>query len=112
MRLNPLDVGVVIAAIRTHLTSCAALREYEEAAGWARKLLSLNPNDVHGLVALNCDAVRRGDIAEAERLHLRVQTLYPHLRKEHLRRMYLRYRNPEHQAAMAERISWAVQLPE
>jgi len=112
VRLNPLDVGVVIAAIRTHLTSCAALRQYEEAAGWARKLLSLNPNDVHGLVALNCDAVRCGTMAEAERLHLRVQALYPHLRREHMRRMYLRYRNPEHQAAMAERISWAVQFPE
>jgi adenylate cyclase len=112
VRLNPLDAGVVVAAIRTHLTSCAALRKYEEAVGWARKLLSLNPNDVHGLVALNCEANRRGNTAEAEKLHLRVRTLYPHLRQEHMRKMYLRYRNPEHQAAMAERIGWAAQFPE
>lgn len=111
VRLNPLDVGVVIAAIRTHLTSSAALRQYEETAAWARKLLSLDPNDVHGLVMLNVEAFRRGDSAEADRLHSRVQALYPHLRKEHLRKMYLRYRDPAHQAALAERISWAT-LPE
>jgi adenylate cyclase len=112
VRLNPLDVGVVIAAIRTHMCSCVALRQHEEAAAWARKLLSLSPNDVHGLLGLNAEAFRRGDMVEAERLRLRVQTLYPHLRKEHMRQMYLRYRNPEHQAAMAERISWSVDFPE
>ena len=112
VRLNPLDVGVVIAAIRTHIASCAALRQYKESADWAHKLLSLNPNDVHGLLVLNGEAIRRGDTAEAERLHLRIQTLFPHLRKLHMRQMYLRYRNPEHQAAMAERISLAVQFPE
>jgi hypothetical protein len=94
------------------MTSCAALRQHEENAAWARKLLSLDPNDVHGLVVLNVEALRRGNAAEADRLRVRVQALYPHLRKQHLRQMYLRYRNPEHQAAMAERISWAVQFPE
>lgn len=112
VRLNPLDVAVVIAAIRTHIMSCMALQQNEKAAEWARKLLSLNPNDVHGLVTVYNDAIRREDMAEAERLYSRIQTLFPHLRKQHMRQMYLRFRNPEHQAAVAAVISNAVHFPE
>jgi hypothetical protein len=72
----------------------------------------VNPNDVHGLLGLYTEAIWRGDTAEADRLHLRVKTLYPHIRKEHMRQMYLRYRNPEHQAVVAERINLAVHFPE
>ena len=70
MRLNPLDVGLVIAAIRNHLTSSAALQHHEESAAWARKLLSFNQNDVHGLVMLNAEACRRGRTAWTQSRHL------------------------------------------
>jgi TolB-like protein/class 3 adenylate cyclase/tetratricopeptide (TPR) repeat protein len=112
VRLNPLDHICVIGALRSYMVACVALRQHEEVASWARKLLALSPTDIHGIVALYAEAGRVGDIAEANKLLARIQSLYPHLRKQHLRQMYLRYRKPEHQAAMVERIDLAVGIPE
>jgi hypothetical protein len=58
------------------------------------------------------ESVRVGDTAEADKLLARIKELYPHLRKVHLRQMYMRYRKPEHQAAVVERIDLAVGIPE
>jgi hypothetical protein len=112
VRLNPLDFGNVVGALRSYTAACAALRQHEELVGWARKLLALSPTDVHGLVTLYSDAVRIGDVVEANKLLSRIQNLYPHLQKKHLKQMYLRYRQPEHQAALVERIDLALGIPE
>ena len=112
IRLNPLDVGNIVRVARSHMTACMALGEHEEQASWARKLLAVSPTDVHGLVALLGYAVRHGDSLEANRMLATIQQLYPQLRKAHLRRMYLRYRKPEHQAAIVELLSEDMGLPE
>ena len=112
VRLNPLDLANAIAALRSHMVACAGLRQHDDFAGWARKLLALSPTDVHGIVALYSEAMRLGNGAEADKQLARIQTLYPHLRKQHLRQMYLRYRKPEHQAAAVERINLGVGIPD
>ncbi|WP_291685765.1 adenylate/guanylate cyclase domain-containing protein [Bradyrhizobium sp.] len=112
VRLNPLDLANAIAALRSHMVACAGLRQHDDFTGWARKLLALSPTDVHGIVALYSEAMRLGNSAEADKQLARIQTLYPHLRKQHLRQMYLRYRKPEHQAAAVERINLSVGIPD
>jgi adenylate cyclase len=111
IRLNPLDVGNVIGAIRSHMTLCSALEQYEERAVWARKLLTLLPADVHAMGALHDDAVRTGDMEVANTTLSRIQSLYPHLRKSHLREQYLRYRKPEYNALLLKMIDRS-HLPE
>jgi hypothetical protein len=64
------------------------------------------------LVALLLHAVRLGNNFEASKVLARIQSLYPQLRKSHLRKMYLRYQKPEHQAAMIELLSEETGLPE
>ncbi|MDT4740270.1 adenylate/guanylate cyclase domain-containing protein [Bradyrhizobium sp. WYCCWR 12699] len=112
VRFNPLDPMSVVGAIRSHIVTSIALREHDVVASWTRKLLDLNPTDLHGLVTMYGESVRVGDTAEAEKLLARIKELYPHLRKVHLRQMYMRYRKPEHQAAVVERIDLAVGIPE
>ena len=105
IRLTPLDTGNLIGVIRSYESICVALRQHEELVGWAKKLLAINPQDVSALVTLLGHAVRLGDTVEASKMLTRIQSLYPHLRKSHLRQMYLRFRKAEHQAAMVERIN-------
>lgn len=112
VRFNPLDPMSVVGAIRSHIVTSIALREHDVVASWTRKLLDLNPTDLHGLVTMYGESVRVGDTAEADKLLARIKELYPHLRKVHLRQMYMRYRKPEHQAAVVERIDLAVGIPE
>lgn len=107
VRLNPLDLATAIAALRSHMVACAGLGERDDFASWARRLLVVSPTDVHGLVALYADAVRHGDTVAANKQLTRIKNLYPHLRRQHLRQMYLRYRQPDHQASAVE---WLAQI--
>jgi TolB-like protein/class 3 adenylate cyclase len=96
IRLNPLDLGSIIGALRGYLTICFALGSDEVI--WARKLIAISPTDVHALFCL-CDVARRaGDNEEADRISARMMKLCPTLRKPVLREMYLRFQKPEHQA--------------
>lgn len=94
------------------MVACAGLGQHEDFADWARKLAALSPADVHAIVALYSEAVRLGNADEAKKQFDRLQSLYPQLRKQHLRQMYLRYRKATHQAAAAERITFAEALPD
>ena len=96
IRLNPLDLGSIIGALRGYLTICFALGSDELT--WAKKLIAISPTDVHALFCL-CDVAQRvGDSVEANRISVRIMELYPTLRKPLLREMYLRFQKPEHQA--------------
>jgi TolB-like protein/class 3 adenylate cyclase len=112
IRLNPLNTQTLVASLRSHMAACIALRLPEEYVTWARKLVALSPTDVHALLALLCHAVRQANASEANKALQRIRSLYPHLRKAHLRRMYLRYRRPEHQAAAVELIGQTEGIPE
>ncbi len=114
IRLSPLDRGNVIGALRGHLTVSLATGDLEEQAVWAKKLVALNPTDLHGLVRLHYLAILNGDPDEANGMLTKIMGLYPDLRKSFLREMYLRYlryRKPEHQAKMKDIIE-RVAIPE
>jgi TolB-like protein/class 3 adenylate cyclase len=111
IRLSPLDRGNVIGSLRGHITATFAAGALDEQAVWARKLVALNPTDVHGLLRLYYLALLSGDANGAENMIARIMGLYPDLRKPLLREMYLRYRRPEHQARMKDLIE-RIEIPE
>lgn len=111
IRLNPLDVANVIGALRSHLAASSILEQHEQRVVWAKKLIALNPTDVHGLAALHDEALLAGNTQEASDTLSRIQSLYPYLRKSHFRQMYRGYRKPEHRALIDDCINRAL-IPE
>lgn len=111
IRLSPLDRGNVIGSLRGHITASFAAGDLDKQAAWAKKLVALNPTDVHGLLRLYYLALLGGNANEANGMLARIMGLYPELRKPLLREMYLRYRRPEHQAMMKDFIG-RVEIPE
>jgi hypothetical protein len=63
----------------------SALGRYNEAAGWTRKMLALQPNDVRGLFSLTGNAYLSDQLAEACGL---MKEHYPNLRSSDLRRAF------------------------
>ena len=109
IRLSPLDKVSLVGALRGYLA--ASLLTGEDQAAWAKKLLALNPTDVHGLLTLYDAALLTGATEEASSTHRRIVESYPNLRKSLLREMYLRYRRPEHQA-MVQAFLNRIDIPE
>ncbi|WP_074131957.1 adenylate/guanylate cyclase domain-containing protein [Bradyrhizobium sp. NAS96.2] len=104
-RLNPVDSGNVIGVLRGYLTASWVMESRDDCVAWAKKLISLYPEDVHALFTLNDAAILAGDASEAKRLLGRITELYPKLSKPFLRDMYLRYRKPEHQSVVEAAIN-------
>jgi TolB-like protein/class 3 adenylate cyclase len=88
MRLNPIDKVAVPLALFGMAAACSLLERYEEGAGFARKVLVLQPKDIRGLFTLTSNTYLSGQITEAEATAAQIKQCHPHLRSSHLRQSF------------------------
>jgi len=88
MRLNPLDKVAVPLTMVGNAAAHFVLGRYDEAGGWARKMLALQPNDIRGLFLLAGSAYFSGQLANAEAAAAQIKQCYPLLRSAQLRRVF------------------------
>jgi TolB-like protein/DNA-binding response OmpR family regulator len=88
MRLNPLDRIAIPLTMVGNAAAYFVLGRYDEAGGWARKMLALQPNDIRGLFLLAGSAYFSGQLADAEAAAAQIKQCYPLLRAAQLRRVF------------------------
>jgi len=110
MRLNPLDKIAVPFSLFGSAAACFLLGRYDEGAGWSRKMLALQSNDIRGLFTLTANTHSSGRLAEAEAAVALIKQHHPHLRSSHLRQAY-RVRRPADMEAV-ERVITFVDVPD
>jgi adenylate cyclase len=109
-RLNPIDKIAIPHTLFGMAAACFLLGRYEEGAGYARKVLVLQPNDIRGLFTLTGNMYFSGQLAEAEAAVTQIKQYHPHLRSSHLRQAYRTRRSTD--MAAVERIIAFIGLPE
>jgi TolB-like protein/class 3 adenylate cyclase/Tfp pilus assembly protein PilF len=110
MRLNPIDKVAIPFTLFGMAAACLMLGRYEEGAGFARRVLALQPNDIRGLFTLTGNTYFSGQLAEAEATVAQIKQYHPHFRSSHLRQAY-RVRRPADMAAVERAIAF-IGLPE
>ena len=110
IRLNPVEIVAAPVGLYGIAAACAFLGRYEEGAGWARKVLSLQPKDILGLFALVGNTYLAGRLPEAKETVAQMKQYHPHLRSSHLRRLFV-VRRPADIETVARIIAF-IGLPE
>jgi len=110
IRLNPMDTASVPQALFGNAAACLLLGRYEESSTWARKMLTLRPNDIRGLFVLTGSASLAGQSTEASNAIARIKRHHPQLRSSQLR-LAFRVRRPAHMAIVEHTIR-QIGLPE
>ena len=97
-RLNPLDRITLVTQILPG--TCLAfflLGRHDEWLQTTNRLLALDPNNLTALLDALSIARQQGRSGDAEKLLQRIEAAYPGLRSSQVRRLFRRFRKPEHQ---------------
>jgi adenylate cyclase len=98
IRLNPLDSQALLQILPGYVVICFISDLREERLAWANRLLTLDPLNLTGLLAVLDVETLRQHRREAAAIEARLRAAYPGLSSTDVGQIFRRYRKPEHQA--------------